>query len=671
MKLIKLFAVAMLLVLSANAQNPPLPDPARGITIINGHIGLNTNSATAGQSIVFNGSAVVWGAGAGTSFDTNANWIVNGTWKFTNSVKFPGHIYDDTDKESISSQQRILFDVNEIEAVEWWARFLERANSSIALDWANSIMNDNQNVLSENFNSRFLAGSDGNSVYNWESGNTYDGQQNRIMNLKQGNTWDSGDVPVLDSPNRRLYASDGNIAYSFGGYTLNDANATPSINHNTRTLRDDNNLNVLDWLNHAIGTQGPAWTINGLSSTTLLTNIVTSGAPYLTISTLDGHLYTITGVGTVITNNASPTFGTTVVNGKILSTATTAITTPLAQVHTVNTNQLSTEVSFLAENYGVTNIPSFVGRRARGTAASPTAVQTDDVLSAFTGRGYGTTAFSALSKGSVTVRAGQNWTDANQGTYIQFMTTSNSTTSIREVARIDDVGRLGIGTTTPASPLDVVGAANVSGTVTSGGLTVNGNSTLGQNSGSTISLVGSTVNIANGVNFGAGQLIIPSSGTVSNNSSFTSSGTIQGSTLIAGGSSTWSGGTNNTVTISVNNSTGTLFLDGQMTMTTNTISAALPVINTVYTNNTHMLHVSAGVVFPTAISSVSASALWVMSGSQTQYFGTYTTCAGVSGAVTNTVSGWVQPNALYMVTNIATGAGTPALVQGLFNETRL
>jgi hypothetical protein len=521
---------------------------------------------------------------------------VDNTLEVSGKSYFPGHIYDNTDKESISSQQRILFDVNEIEAVEWWARLLERANASIALDWANSVMNDNQNVLSENFNSRFLAGSDGNSVYNWESGNTYDGGQNRIMNLKQGNTWDSGNIPVLDSPNRRLYASDGNVAYSFGGYTLNDQNATPSINHNTRTLLDDNNLNVLDWLNHAIGTQGPAWTINGVSSSNFLTNLVASSAPFITISGTGGHTYTITGVGTVITNNASPTFAAltaTTYNSLLPATFVTNITSAGMTVTQQGTHTINIEP--IVSSVNVTNI---------------------------TGDGVGIT---VTGTGTKSYNIAGNYT---------VLVTNNSSATLT-------------------------------------GLTVNGNTTLGQNSGSTISLVGSTINIANGVNFGAGQLIIPSSGTVSNNSSFTSSGTIQGSTLIAGGSSTWSGGTNNTVTISVNNSTGTLFLDGQMTMTTNTISAALPVINTVYTNNTHMLHVSAGVVFPTAIASVSSSALWVMSGSQTQYFGTYTTCAGVSGAVTNTVSGWVQPNALYMVTNINTGAGTPALVQGLFNETRL
>ena len=62
-------------------------------------------------------------------------------------------------------------------------------------------------------------------------------------------------------------------------------------------------------------------------------------------------------------------------------------------------------------------------RAARGTASSPTAVQTNDILGGFAVRGYGATGFST-GRGQVMYKAAEPWTDAAQGTYLQFTRTA-------------------------------------------------------------------------------------------------------------------------------------------------------------------------------------------------------------------------------------------------------
>lgn len=102
--------------------------------------------------------------------------------------------------------------------------------------------------------------------------------------------------------------------------------------------------------------------------------------------------------------------------------------------------------------------PYFLARRSRGTFAAPTAVQSGDQLSGLFGRGYGASAFGTALVG-ITIQAAQNWTDAAQGTSIAFSTTANNATTPATRMTLDQSGFLGIGTTTPGVPLDVVGSA--------------------------------------------------------------------------------------------------------------------------------------------------------------------------------------------------------------------
>jgi len=102
----------------------------------------------------------------------------------------------------------------------------------------------------------------------------------------------------------------------------------------------------------------------------------------------------------------------------------------------------------------------FTGRKARGTMASPAAVQTDDILAAFGGYGYapgGWPAANTAVKARMQIVAAQNWTDTEQGAYINFFTTPIDDDARAEVMRLTDAGNVGIGTTSPAEKLSVAG----------------------------------------------------------------------------------------------------------------------------------------------------------------------------------------------------------------------
>lgn len=181
--------------------------------------------------------------------------------------------------------------------------------------------------------------------------------------------------------------------------------------------------------------------------------------------------------------------------------------TPTLPLHLVNHGESG--AAFLDTYSGgagtsTVNLTSLHFRAARDTAGSPDPVQTNDHLGAVTGRGYGSTGFATQSRASVVFRAAQNWTDANQGSYIEIFTTPNNSTTLTSRMRIEnngDVaintntlyvdavnGRVGIGDATPSEALEVVGNILASGTITGSNLS-------GTNTGNvTLAAVGSSPN---------------------------------------------------------------------------------------------------------------------------------------------------------------------------------
>jgi hypothetical protein len=131
-------------------------------------------------------------------------------------------------------------------------------------------------------------------------------------------------------------------------------------------------------------------------------------------------------------------------------------TSPAFNMHVISQ---SDPAAIAVEGYDTTGA-NFIGRRAEGTLAMPTALLANDNIVTMQGRGYGATAFSP-SRAYMKFFAAENWTDAAQGTYISLATTTKGTAPNgppTERIRIDDRGYVGIGTTSPDQALTVNGS---------------------------------------------------------------------------------------------------------------------------------------------------------------------------------------------------------------------
>ena len=94
---------------------------------------------------------------------------------------------------------------------------------------------------------------------------------------------------------------------------------------------------------------------------------------------------------------------------------------------------------------------AFTGRRSNGTAASPTATQSGEVISQFTGRGYGATQWAAASTGLLQIQAEGNFTNASNPTSVSILTTPSASVTAVEAFRFGPAGQLGIGGATYGS----------------------------------------------------------------------------------------------------------------------------------------------------------------------------------------------------------------------------
>jgi hypothetical protein len=74
------------------------------------------------------------------------------------------------------------------------------------------------------------------------------------------------------------------------------------------------------------------------------------------------------------------------------------------------------------------------GRSSRGTAASPTASQNNDVLLRISGNGYGATGYAPLGVSRIDFVAAENYTDSARGSRIEFYNAKTGTNTITQIA---------------------------------------------------------------------------------------------------------------------------------------------------------------------------------------------------------------------------------------------
>lgn len=142
-------------------------------------------------------------------------------------------------------------------------------------------------------------------------------------------------------------------------------------------------------------------------------------------------------------NTGSPNTTVSIVSNTQTATPPTSNLPAGTDLYILGANASNTRIT--QDAYGNGNYSAYTGRQARGTAASPTASQTDDILVEVTGRGYGATAFGSQSVVRIDMVAAENFTDTAQGTYMSLYTTATGATSPAERFRVGPSGQLGIG----------------------------------------------------------------------------------------------------------------------------------------------------------------------------------------------------------------------------------
>ncbi len=212
-------------------------------------------------------------------------------------------------------------------------------------------------------------------------------------------------------------------------------------------------------------------------------------------------------------------------------------------------------------------VPDVAGRCARGTPGAPSASQSGDGLMAIHSYGYGTTGYSAGSRGSFSFFAAENWTDTAQGTNWSMLCTTPGGTVTGPSLTFDGHGTLAIPTATAAT-LNVNGTGNFSnlGTVAGGATLAVSSGTLGVTiptdkwgpaavtalgttaGGGTLSISSGTLSVLGGWTEGA----VTALGTVASGTTLTNS---SGTLLPSGG---WAGGAVTALGTGITLTSGTL-----------------------------------------------------------------------------------------------------------------
>lgn len=194
------------------------------------------------------------------------------------------------------------------------------------------------------------------------------------------------------------------------------------------------------------GTSGQFLQTNGSGTATWAT--VTSGVSSITGTSNQVVASASTGDVTLSLPQSIATSSTPAFSGLSLAGATAAANKFILGPATSTNNGVADAIvegadsDFVATAYGTGFAGVFRGRAARGTLASPSAIQSGDPITNITGRGYGATAFSTSARGRIQIQASQNWTDSAHGTNILFAVTPNGSTTLANKWALNQDGSL-------------------------------------------------------------------------------------------------------------------------------------------------------------------------------------------------------------------------------------
>ena len=195
---------------------------------------------------------------------------------------------------------------------------------------------------------------------------------------------------------------------------------------------------------------------------TLTGNLIAAG-----IQSTSGPIST----GNLIVNGTTNVTGTTSLNGivtmnaqVVLTNTTFSNTQSALTIAASNTVALPSQDGYMihisgkqnvssrivTDSYGANTYVVYAGRSARGNVTNPTAVQSGDVLSRFSGNGYGTTKYQPFGTGRIDFVASENYTDANTGSQIQFWNCPVGSNTLQQIASFNGASVTFTGVVNPA-----------------------------------------------------------------------------------------------------------------------------------------------------------------------------------------------------------------------------
>jgi hypothetical protein len=113
------------------------------------------------------------------------------------------------------------------------------------------------------------------------------------------------------------------------------------------------------------------------------------------------------------------------------------------------TGKANSVTRVVVDSFGQNTYPLFAGRMGRGSAEAPVAVANNDVMFRVVGNGWTGTQFPPSSPTKIDFVAGENFSDANRGTRIEFWNTPVGSNTIQRIADFNAESAEFLGTVNP------------------------------------------------------------------------------------------------------------------------------------------------------------------------------------------------------------------------------
>lgn len=202
----------------------------------------------------------------------------------------------------------------------------------------------------------------------------------------------------------------------------------------------------------------------------------------------DDQVVTLTGAQTV----SNKTLADPIATGKVIIDNNAG--SPMSVINAEGTRlQIVSEDSLVTravlDSHGTDVYGSYTSRRTRGTAASPSSVQSGDKLGEFAVRGYGATEFPITSSGRLLFSATENHTDTARGTKAVIEVTANGGSSTADGLTVTPTGvELPNSSSYKIDGSSVLSATTLGSGVTTSSLTSVGTVTTGTWNGTAIAI---------------------------------------------------------------------------------------------------------------------------------------------------------------------------------------